>query len=232
MSYLDSFTIPVPERAGTLEELFASMEQMNGDLTRELKSFCETIWAGEIPESVPEEIAYQDVSTTISHFVISPALQSRGYYARATKRFVRGLEGMELGTVLDPFAGSGYMVKALREAGIPTIATDDYSWKFDGPAEKIDALAAIRKYGDQINTVLLAWVPWESTIDMEIYQLLREEYPWINILVISEGPHGCTGSTEFAELHREWEEIYSYQTTWALRDYCAFMPGDGYFSAF
>jgi hypothetical protein len=227
-TYLESFSIPLPAHAGTLDELLAALDENSRDVrsSEELLEFCRTVWAGEIPQRVPECLVERTSPQDTNHFIVSPALQDRGYYARATKDFADSISRIDLGTVLDPFAGSGYMAKAFREAGIPTIATDDYSWGFQGPAEKLDALSAVRKYGNQVQTVLLAWVPPEDSIDMEIYELVRSEYPHLNILVISEGPYGCTGSEAFARLHWGWEEFCSYQTTWALRDYCSFLPGD------
>ena len=227
-SYLESFSIPVPEHAGTLDELLETLEA-HGDRavpSEELLEFCRVVFAGEIPQRVPEMLIERTSPRDTTHFLVSPALQKRGYYARATKDFAESISRFGLGTVLDLFAGSGYMTKALREAGIPTIATDDYSWGFQGPAENLDALSSIRKYGNEVQTILIAWVPAESSIDMEVYELVRAEYPHLNIMVISEGPHGCTGSEAFAELHWAWEDLPSYETTWALRDYCAFMAGD------
>lgn len=227
-TYLESLTIPVPNHAGSLDKLLADLQENNRSTppSEELLNFCRTVWAGEIPEEVPECLVERTSLQDSNHFIVSPALQVRGYYARATKSFASMVAGFKLGTVLDLFAGAGYMAKSFREAGIPTIATDDYSWGFEGPAEKLDALSAIRKYGDQIQTVLLAWVPPEDTIDMAVYELVRAEYPHLNIMVISEGPYGCTGSYDFAQLHSGWEDFHTYQTTWALRDYCAFLPGD------
>lgn len=226
MSYLDPFYIPVPDNAGTLEDLYSSLALMNCQVSDELKEFCENVWAGGIPEFLPEDFAYENAFSGITSFTVSRALQKRGYFARVTKTFVAQLASMNLGTVLDPFAGSGFLVKGLREAGIPAIATDDYSWNYDGPSEKLDALDAVRKYGHEIQTVVLSWVPYESTIDMEIYDLFQKSFPWVNVLVISEGPGGCTGSMEFGDVHCEWESIDSYRTTYGLHDYCVFKPGD------
>lgn len=226
-THLESFEIPLPARAGTFEELMASLDERRDRTvpSQELIDFCRTIWDGEIPEGVPEMLLERTSPFDITHFIVCPALQIRGYYARATKSFAESVAHIGLGTVLDPFAGSGYMVKAFREAGIPTIATDDYSWGFQGPAEKLDALAAVRKYADQIDTVLISWVPPGDSVDFEIYKLLQAEYPHINIMVISEGIGGCTGSDAFADIRSGWEELYGYETTWGLRDYCTFLPG-------
>lgn len=229
MSYLAPFYIPVPANAGTLEELYASVELMQSSLDADTKEFCETVWEGKIPEFIPEALAYDSPAGFLGSFSVSRTLQKRGYFARVTKSFIAELTTMNLGTVLDPFAGSGFLVSGLREAGIPAIATDDYSWKFGGPSEKLDALEAVRKYGHEIQTVVLSWVPYESTIDMEIYNLIQKDYPWLNILVISEGAGGCIGSEEFGEIIWGWDQVESYRTTYGLHDFCVFKPGDSLF---
>lgn len=229
MSYLDPFYIPVPAKAGTLEELYASVAQLNSHLDEDTKNFCETVWEGNIPEFIPESLAYDYAGGFLGSFTVSRALQQRGYFARVTKAFIAELSTMNLGTVLDPFAGSGFLVRGLREAGIPAIATDDYSWQFGGPSENLDALDAIRKYAHEIQTVVLSWVPYESTIDMDIYNLIQKDYPWLNILVISEGAGGCIGSDEFGEIIWAWDQIESYRTTIGLHDFCAYKAGNALF---
>jgi len=220
--HLDTFAIPMPKHVeSSLEEAYSTLVALGGEVTPELRTFTETVWAGEIPETFPLELSEEDFGNRMAHFALSSFLQSRGYYARATKVFANTVAEENLGTILDPFAGSGYMVKAFREAGIPTIGTDDDSWGFEGPFEKLNALESLRKHGNEVNTVLFAWTPPLDTVDLELYQLMKRDYPHLNALVISEGPHGCTGSVEFAELHKSWPTLYNYETSWALRDYCA-----------
>lgn len=154
--------------------------------------FYETVINGEIPESVDPVM--------LNNMALHRPLADAGYYGRITKQVARGIAAnVGNSVVLDLMAGRGYAVKALREAGVRTIATDDNSWELSSGIEQLDALASIDKYGDQIGYILMSWVPNESLLDYEILVKIRNEYPHIRIIHIGENYSGATGSEKFLE---------------------------------
>ena len=63
--------------------------------------------------------------------------------------------------------------------------------------EVIDAgVEAIKKYGNQVKYVIMSWAPDKQETDWEVLQLLRKDYPEINLLVIGE-KNGATNSKIF-----------------------------------
>lgn len=65
--------------------------------------------------------------------------------------------------------------------------------------EKLDALEAIKKYGDEVEYVIMSWAPDKGEIDWDVLQLLRSTYPEVKLLVIGE-KDGATNSKKF------WQE--------------------------
>ncbi len=165
-----------------------------------ITSFLRDIMLGVIPDKYPvysssvDEIQMVDIS-------LHTALCSVGYYGKITNRVASAIASVLSpdAVVLDPFAGKGYAAKAFRQVGIPTIATDDNSWQ-DSQVENLDALASLEKYGNQITTVLLSWLP-SSGIDVKVVQKIRKEYPHLTLIHIGEGRGGCTGSEAY------WDEV-------------------------
>lgn len=197
-----------------------------------VREFSNSVYAGEIPEFLPFEMSehYALHRGGINIMMLRSALQKRGYYAHVTQVFAKEVSEIEgIGTVLDPLAGSGFLAKSLREQGVPTVMTDDYSWGFKGAAENLDALAALEKYGDKVDTVVISWAPYNSDIDKKLWDRARERFPHLNFLVISEGVGGCTGSESFAEIHEQFEELQTYSTSYGIRDRAVFYrSGDFY----
>jgi hypothetical protein len=225
-AYLAPVTTPIPERAMTPEQFDGQLELMQSP-SSEASTFYKEVYSGAIPESIPLSVRpnSESFSMNMAGMVLSHALHDLGYYAAATKALAQHLKEI-VGDkpVLDLMAGSGYMTKALREAGVLTIATDNYSWGFEGPAEKLDALAALEKYKDIAGTVLIAWAPHGDGTDLEIWSrvLLEPEYS-LGVVVIGEGVGGCTGSDAFASARElSNHEVVPYETFMGLHDYCTY----------
>jgi hypothetical protein len=113
---------------------------------------------------------------------------------------------------LEVMAGRGVLAYALRQKGVNVIVTDDYSWfngRYDGwnktlvDVEKIDAIAAVKKYGKEIDILIMSWPYMDNTA----YRVIKELYavnPKAVVVYIGEGPGGCTADDEF---HNHFEEI-------------------------
>lgn len=198
-----------------------------GRILEDAKELCKTIAAGEIPQNIPLSLAFDDGwRSGMASIITHSELMDLGYYGRATKDTAESIAAnVGDGTVLDPMAGRGFFAKALREAGVKTIASDDYSWKMQADFEKLDAIESVKKYGNQISHVLLSWVPHGSGKDLEILQLCRKEFPHITIINIGEGHGGATGSEAFWDHAKEieTEAPISYSTTSTIHDFVAFV---------
>lgn len=79
-------------------------------------------------------------------------------------------------------------------------------------------MAAIKKYGSQVDYVIMSWSPDKLEIDWEVLQLLRKDYPEVKLLVIGE-KNGATDSAKFwqtahltqdDELKKVNEQIHSF----------------------
>jgi len=156
-----------------------------------VRTFCSAICSGEIPERVPSEL--EDITGPFTFLHLW--LQYHGYYGHFSKETARDIAlNVGDGTVLDPLAGNGWAVKALREAGVRTIASDERS---DSPFEQLDAMDALKKYGDQITHLLISWAPHRSDIDVQLLREVGAKYPHVTIINVGEDQGGCTGSEQF-----------------------------------
>ena len=111
--------------------------------------------------------------------------------------------------VLEIMAGNGYISKGLRNnnANQQIYTTDSQAWTKENETgkhpvtkiEKLDAISAIKKYGDQVEYVIMSWAPDKGETDWDVLQLLRQNYPDVKFLVIGE-KNGATNSKKF------WQE--------------------------
>ncbi len=124
-------------------------------------------------------------------------------FAKALADYINGAP------VLEIMAGNGYISKGLRNnnANQQIYTTDSQAWVKENETgkhpvtkiEKLDAISAIKKYGDQVDYVIMSWAPDKDETDWEVLQLLRRDYPDIKFLVIGE-KNGATNSKKF------WQE--------------------------
>lgn len=108
--------------------------------------------------------------------------------------------------VLEIMAGNGYISKGLRNnnANQRIYTTDSQAWTKENETgkhpvttiEKLDAISAIKKYGDQVDYVIMSWAPDKGETDWDVLQLLRRDYPDVKFLVIGE-KDGATNSKKF-----------------------------------
>lgn len=128
-------------------------------------------------------------------------------YAYLTPEFLGALsEELDGKATLEIMAGQGYLSAGLRalRPDQKIIATDNQDWQYqpvDAVApvtlvENLDALAAIDKYGNQVEVILMSWAPDTSDIDWQVLQKIRQEHPEITFLVIGEFK-GATDSEIF-----------------------------------
>ncbi|CAH0416712.1 SAM-dependent methyltransferase [Periweissella fabaria] len=130
-----------------------------------------------------------------------------GMWAYTNAVFLQDLSNYLAGaSVLEIMAGNGYISAGLRARKLTkaVYTTDDTSWLSENATghhtvttvESLDALAAIEKYGQEVDYVIMSWSPDGVDIDWQILQKLRAEYPTIKFLVIGE-KDGATDSAIF-----------------------------------
>lgn len=144
-------------------------------------------------------------SMYLNELLIRDKFIEKGIYALITEDFLDNLSCFfEDKKVLEIMGGRGYLAKGLLDRGVNLKVTDDMSWKEKlgwskgyTKIEKLDALSAVIKYGRKCDYILLSWSPYEVNIDYEVLCLMRKINPLCKIVVIGEGPGGCTGSDDF-----------------------------------
>lgn len=133
--------------------------------------------------------------------------ETYGMWSYANSSFTAALADYLGGApVLEIMAGNGYISKGLRDHN-PTetvIATDSQAWVQENQTgrhpvtkvERLDALAAIKKYGHTVRYVIMAWAPDRGETDLAVLNLIRHDYPDLKLLVIGE-KDGATNSPDF-----------------------------------
>ena len=143
-------------------------------------------------------------------------------YIKALSEYLHGRPTLEI------MAGNGYISGGLRNLRpAQTIyATDSTDWTHENETgkhpvttiEPLDALTAIKKYGSQVDYVIMSWSPDKVEIDWEVLQLLRNDYPEVKLLVTGE-KNGATNSAKFwqnaqltqdAKLQKVNEHLHSF----------------------
>ena len=132
--------------------------------------------------------------------------------------------------VLEIMAGAGWLARALQEKGIAVIATDDHSWpkarawKLQTEVEALDALAAIQKYADQTDILLISWPYMDPTAFLSL-QAWAKLKPGALVIYIGEGDGGCTADFQFFEHFEDVEDrdfeqaSRKYVAWWGMHDY-------------
>lgn len=126
-------------------------------------------------------------------------------FAKALSDYLNGAPTLEI------MAGNGYISKGLRNNNSTQqiYTTDSQAWTTENETgkhpvtqiEKLDALSAIKKYGNQVDYVIMSWAPDKQETDWEVLQLLRSDYPDVKFLVIGE-KNGATDSKKFWQAAR------------------------------
>lgn len=124
-------------------------------------------------------------------------------FAKALSNYLNGEPVLEL------MAGNGYISKGLRNNN-PTqkiYTTDSQAWIKENETgkhpvtkiERLDAIDAVKKYGNEVKFIIMSWAPDKQETDWDVLQLIRQDYPDVHFLVIGE-KDGATDSKKF------WQE--------------------------
>lgn len=216
--------IAIPKAVQPPLEFMKTLHDQN--FAWEMEDFLTTVHSGEVPQMLPSNLVdYGESRNSLESMLISRYMQTCGMYGKIMKDTATDIaSNVGDGIVLDPMAGNGWAAKALREAGVKTIASDDNSWEISKDVENLDALESLRKYGDKISHLLISWAPYGSDMDVKLLREVRANYPHVTIINVGESEGGCTGSSEFWE---EFETAYPqhsvrYETTIGLHDQVTF----------
>ena len=180
------------------------LESLSASVRPEVYEYVGSFMKGEVPEKFPLQLSSgYGVGMFMSHM----QAQDSGYFAKITKVFAKNLKNKMIEdldgkepVVLDPMAGKGYFVKAMREQGVKTIGSDDKSWQkyqTDEGIENLDAVKSLKKYGKDITHLMVSWAPMDTGIDKRLYDIVKEDYSHITIINIGEDMGGCTGTEKF-----------------------------------
>ncbi len=109
--------------------------------------------------------------------------------------------------VLEVMAGNGYISKGLKNLGTTVYPTDSLAWTSENQTgkkpvidvEPLDALAAIEKYQDTVDYVIMSWSPDEDPIDQQILEAIRKADHKLQLIVIGE-KDGATNTTDFWQM--------------------------------
>lgn len=124
---------------------------------------------------------------------------------------------------LEVMAGRGILAYALRQMGVNLITTDDLSWaekansrKKEEPegemlvgvnhskwihpvteVEKLDAVEAVRRYGKEIDIMIMSWPPYMDNTAFQVIFELNKINPQALVVFIGENG-GCTADRIFS----------------------------------
>ncbi|KRM88124.1 class I SAM-dependent methyltransferase [Lacticaseibacillus thailandensis] len=111
---------------------------------------------------------------------------------------------------LEVGAGNGLISFGLRQRHVPVICTDTLSWTRENatgraPWTKVEPLAAsaaLWRYGDQVDAVIMSWMPDKDPNDAALLRQIRTYFPHLHIFCVGERA-GLTDSQLFWSLaHR------------------------------
>lgn len=187
---------------------------------------------------ISAEIGHISSEDYMLSYQLKQEMMERGMFAFVSWRWVIPFAKW-IGTrkVLEVMSGAGWLAKALREQGINLVATDTRKWERNlpmyggnkwnivSPIEKLSANNAIKKYGKEIDIMIISW-PY---MDSSAYHAIRTLYainPKALVVYIGEGERGCTADRQFhdhfciscneidegflkaANLYQSWPGIY------------------------
>lgn len=113
--------------------------------------------------------------------ILMRLVYKKGIYCFYSRRFIRDLvalvrelsqESSPTNSILEIAAGDGTLARFLRNAGLETIACDDYSWEATAkvaPDEvlKLDAASALRQFKPKV--VICSWPPAGNQFEREVF---------------------------------------------------------------
>jgi len=132
--------------------------------------------------------------------------------------------------VLEVMAGRGWLAKALAEAGVDILATDDFSWKNGGgepvyPVKKMDAIEAAGTIDRDI--LLMSWPPYNEDVAAKTLWAWNYGRP---VIYIGEPEGGCNANDRFYRMFQpfrskanwfeldipQWYGLHDYLTVGAM----------------
>lgn len=131
--------------------------------------------------------------------------ETYGMWAYISAPFISDLAHYLAGRpTLEVMAGNGYISHGLRLKQQNVDATDSLDWVQENETgkhlvtevEKLDAISAIEKYGNQVDFVIMSWSPDGVPIDVQILEKLRSLTKQPTLICIGE-PNGATNSAGF-----------------------------------
>lgn len=222
----------------TLEEIYAKPLKIEEKIPDRMpKYYVEPTLEELLKGAFTSSIRDSTTDMTKEH-LLRQAYVDMGMFCFVSWKWVNPLvEYLGKSRCLEVMAGRGWLSYALQQKGIDIIATDNYSWhkmkefaKWNQTVmevENVDAVEAVRKYGKDIDYVLIMWAYMDNTA----YQTIKELYkvnPRAKVIVCGEGPGGCTADDEFFNHFEELEgpdgELFyknvakHYERWWGLRD--------------
>lgn len=193
-------------------------------------------YLNEIVENIPNK--YTDCwdsfepDVTTEAFKLREQCLNKGMYALVTWSWVTPFaEWIGDKKCLEVMAGRGWLSLALQSLGVNIIATDSYSWskerRWDEPVtevEEIDAIKAVKKYGKDIDLLIISW-PYMDNIAYNTIKELNNINPDAQIIYIGEDKGGCTANDNFFEHFKEINNkefkkaVSNFQSWWGIHDH-------------
>lgn len=193
----------------------------------------------EIVENIPDEYTDRpifsnryDFNRTTEAFRLRKTFLKKGMFALVSWQWVKPFaEWIGNKKCLEVMAGRGWLSLALQSLGVNIIATDDYSWirerNWDEPVtevEELDTVEAVKKYGKDINLLIISW-PYMNEDAYNTIKELNDINPNAQIIYIGEGMGGCTANDDFHEHFKEINDedfqlsVSGFQQWWGLHDH-------------
>lgn len=117
---------------------------------------------------------------------------------------------------LEVMAGCGWLSLALMARVVDVKATDDMSWhtheinkeKWEHvtEVEKLDAIEAVKKYGKEVDFVIMSWPPYNENIGYRVLREMNRQNKNAKMIYIGERLGGCTADDEFFQHFEEIED--------------------------
>lgn len=187
-----------------------------------------------IPDKMPKEEGKGLFSLSFEELMKREEYVNQGMYGFVSWKWILPfVEWLGERKCLEVMAGRGWWSYALEQKGVSVHATDNFSWHEQGRfnilndtlvnMEKLDAVEAVRKYGKDVDVVLMSW-PYMDNTAYKVIKALYKVNPKAIVVYIGERMGGCTASDAF---FANFEEIYdasfvnvqrNYETWAALHD--------------
>ncbi len=212
-----------------------SLEQYYCEIPESIKCY-RSYFDQFIVEDIPIEIFRDEKYVSLREYAVF-----RMGFSTVTKRNCRVLKDI-IGEnkVLEIMCGLGSYTATLRALGVSSIATDDMSWidydtsKYQGwkknawieDVESLDAVSAIKKYGETVDFILMSWPPQHEPYAFEALQTMREVNPECRMIYIGEEKGGCTADDDFFDAMVDVS--YEYKQIDLLRSTYRSWENDGY----